>query len=353
MGVDKRSFGQTAAGEAASLYHLENNSGAYIEVTDFGASLVKVMVPDRDGKLVDVVLGCDDVSGYETGDAYFGAVIGRNGNRIAGAQMQISGCVYRLVANDGENNLHSGPDGYERRLWREAGIDQRKNSVTFSLLSPDGDQGYPGVLHILVQYRFSDADEIIISYMVNSDADTVVNLTNHSYFNLDGQDQGSICDHWVTLQAHGYTPVKDSGGIPTGEIFPVEGTPMDFTSGRRVGEEIDSGYDQLDHMGGYDHNFVCDGYREGVRRAVALARGPKSGITMKVVTDLPGMQFYTGNFLDGKVGKGGHIYQRRDGFCMETQFFPNSINEESFGSPILEAGKTYRSATSYCFGVKG
>ncbi len=352
MSVYKRSFGLTAAGESAHIYRLENRNGSYIEVTDLGASLVTVAMPDRDGKLTDVVLGYDQAEGYERGDAYFGAVIGRNCNRIERARIQINGRTYQLTANDGENNLHSGPDGYERRLWGEQEVDQQRNSVTFALSSPDGDQGFPGDLRIMVRYRLSDDDEVSIHYMGNSDADTVVNLTNHSYFNLDGQDQGSICDHWVAINARAFTPVRDSGAIPTGEILSVGDTPMDLVKGRRVGMEIDADYDQLKCMGGYDHNFVCEGYRKGRTRVVARARGPRSGITMEVATDLPGLQFYTGNFLDGQVGKGGHIYHRRDGFCMETQYFPNSVNDEGFETPVLSAGKTYRTMTSYRFGVE-
>lgn len=352
MSVCKRSFGLTTAGEAAHIYRLENNSGSYIEVTDLGATLVTAAVPDRDGKLTDVVLGYDSAEGYETGDAYLGAVIGRNCNRIERAQVQISGRTYQLAANDGENNLHSGPNGYECRLWEEQGVDQRENSVTFGLSSPDGDQGYPGDLYIMVKYRLSDENEVSIHYMGSSDADTVVNLTNHSYFNLDGQDQGCICDHWVAINARRFTPVRDSRAIPTGEILSVEDTPMDFIKGRCVGSEIDASYKQIGYAGGYDHNFVCEGYQKGRTRVVAFARGAKSGITMKVASDLPGLQFYTGNFLDGQVGKGGHIYRRRAGFCMETQYFPNSINDEGFETPVLGAGKTYRTTTSYRFGVE-
>lgn len=353
MSVSKRDFGLTAAGREAHLYRLENDRGAYIEVTDLGASLVTVMMPDREGKLTDVVLGYDTAQAYEKGDAYLGAVIGRSANRIEKACMRLNGRTYHLAANDGENNLHSGPDGYERRLWTEEGVDQRGNSVTLGLHSPDRDQGYPGSLDISVRYTLSEDNEVSISYRGSSDADTIANLTNHSYFNLDGQDQGSICGHWVSIHARAFTPVRDGGAIPTGEICSVEGTPMDLRKGQCIGEEIDAEYIQLEVMGGYDHNFVCEDYEEGVKRVVACARGPKSGITMEVATDLPGMQFYTGNFLNGQVGKRGHVYHRRDGFCMETQYFPNSINEEDFGSPVLEAGHAYRTTTSYRFGVKG
>lgn len=353
MSVCKRSFGFTAAGAEAHIYRIENNSGSYIEVTDFGACLVTAAMPDRDGKLTDVVLGYDSAEGYEKGEAYLGAVVGRNCNRIEKARIQINGRVYRLAANDGENNLHSGPNGYECRLWEEQGVDQRENSVTFGLSSPDGDQGYPGDFRITVKYRLCDDNEIRIHYMGKSDADTVANLTNHSYFNLNGQDQGCICDHWVVINAQAFTPVKDNGAIPTGEICPVEGTPMDFTKGRYVGMGIDADHKQLRYVGGYDHNFVCEGYHRGQVRVVACARGSKSGITMKVASDLPGLQFYTGNFLKEQVGKNGHIYRRRDGFCMETQYFPNSVNEEGFETPALGAGKTYRAMTLYRFGVEG
>lgn len=352
MNIVKKSFGFTAEGKEAYIYRLENSSGAYIEVTNYGACLVSVVVPDREGRMTDVALGYDTLEEYEKGCAHFGAVIGRNSNRISQARVEISGQIYQLAANNGENNLHSGPDFYEHRLWEEMDIDIRDNSVTFGLLSPDKDQGFPGNFRIMVKYRFSQGNEVSIQYMGNSDADTIANMTNHSYFNLNGHDQGDISDHWLKLQAHDFTPVRDSGAIPTGEILPVEGTVMDFTRGKVIGEDLEAEDTQICYGSGFDHNFACDHYKQGQKRMIARVKSPKSGITMEVLSDLPGVQFYTGNFIREQKGKNGCVYQRRGGLCLETQYFPNSVNEERFESPLLEAGRPYRTMTVYRFGVE-
>ena len=352
MNIMKRSFGFTAEGKEAYIYRLSNDSGAYIEVTNYGACLVSVVVPDQDRKLTDVVLGYDTLEEYEKGRAHFGAVIGRNANRISQARAEIAGKVYQLAANNGENNLHSGPDNYEYRLWDEIETDDGDNSVTFGLFSPDGDQGFPGNFRIMVKYKFSRGNEVSIQYMGSSDADTVANMTNHSYFNLNGHDQGCISDHWVKLKAQSFTPVKDSGAIPTGEILPVQKTAMDFTMGNVIEQDLDGDDEQIRYGGGFDHNFVCDHYSQGHKRVIARVLGPKTGIVMEVLSDLPGVQFYTGNFIREQTGKNGCTYHRRDGLCLETQYFPNSVNEENFESPALEAGKPYRTVTIYRFGVE-
>lgn len=352
MNITKRSFGFTAEGREAYIYRMQNDSGSYIEVTNYGACLVSVVVPDREGKLTDVVLGYDTLEEYEKGRAHFGAVIGRNANRISQARAEISGKTYQLAANNGENNLHSGPDNYEYRLWDEIEADDGDNSVTFALQSPDGDQGFPGNFRIMVKYKFSRGNEVSIQYMGSSDADTVCNMTNHSYFNLNGHDQGEIGGHWLKLEAHSFTPVKDSGAIPTGEILPVEKTVMDFTKGKVIGRDWEADDEQICYGSGFDHNFVCSHYNRGQKRVIARVRGPKSGIEMEVLSDLPGVQFYTGNFIREQAGKNGCIYHRRNGLCLETQYFPNSINEENFESPLLEAGRPYRTTTVYRFGVE-
>lgn len=352
MEINKKSFGVISEGQEAHLYRLQNAGGAYIEVTDYGACLVKVVVPDRNGVLTDVVLGYDTVGEYEKGSAHFGAVVGRNCNRIEKARVEIGGKVYQLAANNGENNLHSGPKCFEYRLWEEVKVDPENNSVTFGLSSPDGDQGYPGNFRVQVTYGFSSENEVSIQYTGSSDAETIANMTNHSYFNLNGHDQGRICDHLVTLNAHGFTPVKDSGAIPTGEIRPVEGTVLDFTEEKMIGQDIEADEEQIRFGGGFDHNFVCDHYQKGESRVIARVRGPKRGITMEVRSDLPGVQFYTGNFIREQAGKNGCTYHWRDGLCLETQYFPNSINDEHFESPLLEAGSVYRTMTVYRFGVE-
>ncbi len=353
MEVTKKCFGTASEGHEAFLYHLQNDEGAYIEVTNYGACLVKVVVPDRDGILTDVALGYDTLEEYEKGRAHFGAVVGRNGNRIEKARIKIGGKTYKLAANNGENNLHSGPECWEYRLWEEVRVDPEENCVTFGLFSPHGDQGYPGNFRVQVTYGFSKENEVSIQYEGSSDAQTIANMTNHSYFNLNGHDQGSICDHLVTLKAQAFTPVKDSGAIPTGEIRPVEGTAFDFTEEKTIARDLDADEEQLRFGGGFDHNFVCDDYEKGKMRIIARVRGPESGITMEVSSDLPGVQFYIGNSIKEQTGKNGCTYYPRGGLCLETQYFPNSINEEHFESPLLAAGESYRTRTVYRFGADG
>lgn len=352
MGITQRNFGELPTGEDVTLYHLENQSGAYIEVLDYGCFLVKTVVPDRLGKFVDVVLGYDDVEGYIQNNCFFGAVIGRNGNRIDNSRFSIYGKEYRLTPNENENNLHSGPDGFEKKMWKVEELSQEKNSITLSRISPEGESGFPGEFRVSVKYELTEENELKITYQGVSDKDTVANLTNHSYFNLAGEGSGSVLDQLLTIHARSYTPVRDSKSIPTGEYAPVEGTPMDFTKARAIGDAIDSDFQQLVYTGGYDHNYVTDNYAKGSRRLIASAYSKKTGIAMDVTSDCPGVQFYAGNFIEDEKGKNGHIYHKRDGFCLETQTEPNAVNVEAFHSPILEAGETYRSVTSYRFYTK-
>lgn len=350
MKISKRSFGKTKKGEEATLYLLENSNGMQVSVTDYGACIVQVIVPDQDGALEDVVLGFDDVSGYEEHTTYYGAFIGRNGNRIANASFTLNGVTYNLEKNDGENNLHSGFVGYNNMMY-EAETFQEEDAVSVELsrLSPDGEQGFPGNLDITVTYTLTEDNELVIEYLAVSDKDTVINLTNHSFFNLSGHASGTILDHKVWIDADYFTPTDDAL-IPTGELRPVEQTPMDFRMEQRVGDRIDADYQPLRQAGGYDHNYVLNHSGEDVELVASLC-DPKSKRRMTVYTNLPGMQLYAGNFIDGTIaGKGGRIYQKRDGICFETQMFPDACNEKKqFASSVVKAYQEYETVTIYKF----
>ena len=366
-----RSFGELNDGRKAGLYILRNESGMEVSLTDYGATLVSVIVPDRHGEGVDVVLGHDDVSGYENGHGSIGATVGRFANRIGGASFTIGRNSYRLTANNGPNTLHGGRDPYSDRLWgvkmpftkvssgnlavtyaaesiSDSGSAHARESlepkqITFCLESPDGDQGFPGNLYIEVTYTLTDDCELHIDYRAISDADTPLNLTNHSYFNLAGHDSGTVLGQLLGINAAYFTP-NDENTLPTGEIRPVEGTPMDFRTTKPIGADMESSYEQLVKCSGYDHNYVIDG--EGYRKAAVL-HSEESGITMEVLTDLPGMQLYTGNFLDSEPGKGWSIYGKNAGVCFETQFFPDAVNRENFPGGVLRAGEAFISRTTY------
>ena len=348
MKIESSSFGVTKDGSPVTLWKISNSKGAYITVMDFGAILKDIVVPDSEGKLTDVALGYDDIASYELNPPYFGATIGRCGNRIEDGKFNLGGLDYQLPLNENErNNLHSGPDGYNARMWKGT-EDGENGSVTFTLTSPDGDQGFPGKLEISVTYTFTEEDEVRIHYEGRSDADTVVNMTNHSYFNLDGEGSGSIMEHELMIDADGFTPV-DEYSIPYGTVESVEDTPFDFRHAKVIGRDAYAEDEQLEHTGGYDHNFALNG--SGFRK-VAEAWAEKSGIRMEVWTDQPGIQFYAGNFISGPAGKGGKEYRRRDGFALETQHFPNSVNVLAFESPRLDAGELYSTTTGYIFGLK-
>lgn len=352
MSVTVRSFGQLSTGEEISVYHLENRSGAYAEVLQYGAILMKLVVPDRDGVLRDVVLGYDEPAGYEKNGCFFGATIGRSGNRIEGARFMLEGREVHLPANENGNNLHSGPDGFEKKLWTCAEKDEEDNSVTFFYNSPDNDHGFPGELRVNVKYEFTEENELRITYQAIAKEATVVNMTNHSYFNLAGEGSGDVLGQYLTIQAENYTPVKDSASIPTGEYAPVAGTPMDFRTAKTIGQDIEADFEQLQFTGGFDHNYVTDHYARGNRRRIASAWCEETGIAMDVTTDCPCVQFYAGNFIENEKGKNGHVYGKRHGFCLETQVEPNAVNVEGFHSPVLEAGEKYHSVTAYRFYIK-
>ena len=350
MSVIKKSFGSLTSGEEIGLYHIENSAGAYAEVMEYGAILVKLAVPDKDGVLTDVVLGYDDVQQYEVNSCFFGSTIGPNGNRIADSAFSIDGKKYTLTPNENENNLHSGPNGFEKKLWT-ADYKEDQSAVTFSLKVPDGQNGFPGNRTFCVTYELTEECELILSYEGISDQATIANLTNHSYFNLNGEGSGDVLDHYLKLNASAFNPVPDSKSIPTGENRPVKGTVMDFTDYKKIGLQIDEPDEQLGFTGGYDHNFVTDGYSKGVVRPIASAYSEKTGIRMDVSSDLPCVQFYSGNFIKQENGKNGHVYVIRNGFCLETQVEPNAVNTPGFHSPVIAAGEKYHTRTSYKFGL--
>lgn len=352
MGVTAKKFGNLTSGEEITLYHLENKSGAYAEVMDYGAILVKLCVPDKDGELTDVVLGYDDVQQYEVNGCFFGAIIGRSGNRIAGARFSLYGQEYQLDKNENDNNLHSGPDGFEKKLWKVAEISDDKNSVIFNRISPDGENGFPGEFDVSVKYEFTEDNELRIHYQGICDEPTVANMTNHSYFNLNGEGSGTAMDQYLTIHAKYYTPVADSHSIPTGVYEEVAGTPMDFRTAKKIGQDIEAEFDQLKFTGGYDHNYVTDNYAKGNRRLIATAYSDKTEIAMDVTSDCPCVQFYAANFVENEHGKNGHTYNKRDAFCLETQVEPNAVNVEDFHSPILNAGEQYDSVTAYHFYIR-
>ena len=346
--MKKQGFGTTKDGKEALLYTLSNKNGMEISVTDYGAHLVSVLVPDKDGKKRDVVLGFDSVTGYETDGSHFGATIGRNGNRINGASFMLNGKKIQLTPNENGNNLHSGPDGFEFMMWE---AETKEQAVAFHHHSPDGEQGFPGNFDVTVTYTLTDDNAVEIHYEGISDQDTVANMTNHSYFNLGGHDSGNVYEQTMQLNATTYTPVIDSKSIPTGEIAPVVGTPMDFTQPKAIGKEIDADFEQLQMTGGYDHNFVLD-KPEGAFDWMAKAYCEKTGIALEAYTDCPGVQFYAANFLDNEKGKNGAVYDKRHAFCLESQYCPNAVNDTHFAQPFLKAGEKYDTKTVYRFLVK-
>ena len=344
MSMATRSFGTTKEGAAITLYTITNKNGMSVSAIDYGANIVSLMVPDKNGVVEDIVLGFDDVAGYEVNGCFFGAFIGRHGNRIGQAKFELNGKTYELEKNDGANNLHGGTPGYHQVMYQASTTD---NSVTFTRVSPDMEQGYPGNLEISLTYTLTDENELKLDYVTRSDQDTLCNLTNHSYFNLKGHKGGEVTDHVVTIKANGFTGTSDDL-IPDGSVVDVTGTPMDFRKPRRVADDIDSDYGPIVLAGGYDHNFVLD-KPEGSFEKVAEVTDETSGRTMEVYTDLPGMQLYSGNFIVEEHGKEGHIYTKRTGICFETQYFPNSINVPQFTPCVLKAGDTFRSTTMYKF----
>jgi len=345
MAVKKEAFGAMPDGREISLYSITNKNGVTASFTDLGAIWVRMIVPDRDGRMEDVLLGYDSGADYLVNGPHMGSIVGRIANRTGGARFKVNKTEYFLGKNDGENNLHSGPDYYDKRLWmvEEAGED----SVAFLLESPDGDQGFPGNAKILVKYTLTDDNTVEITYVTESDQDTPMALTNHGYFNLGGHGAGSVLDHKVQIMADMFTP-SSADSIPTGEILPVENTPMDFRTSKALGCSIDCDYPQLVQGKGYDHNW-CLNHIPDVYSLAAVAYDPKSGRAMDVYTDMPGVQLYTANWLNGEKGKDGVIYNSREAVCFETQFYPNAVNTPQFASPVIKAGVPYVRKTGYHF----
>ena len=348
-------FGRLPDGREVGLYTLTNANGVEVRAITYGAIIVSVRTPDRSGRLADIVLGFDDLDGYLSRSRYFGAVVGRYGNRIANATFSLDGQIYRLAANNGPNHLHGGIKGFDKALWQgEPFARDGTVGVVFKYASPDGEEGYPGRLDASVTYTLTQRNALTVEYRATTDKPTHVNLTQHSYFNLAGEGSGAngqILDHELTIDADRYTPI-DEGMIPTGEIAPVDGTPFDFRHPTTIGARIDHDHEQLRRAGGYDHNFVLNEpvSASGLRRAARVVHS-ESGRTLEVATMEPGMQFYSGNRLTGTAGKRGHSYGPRCGFCLETQHFPDSPNTAHFPSTVLRPGETYQTTTVFTFGV--
>ncbi len=343
MDIQKESFGRLPDETEIDLYTLTNKNGVRVRIMTYGATIVSLEVPDRNGKLGDIVLGYDSLAGYLKVNPYFGCIVGRYANRIAGGRFNLDGVTYELAKNDGKNHLHGGIKGFDKVVWRaEPTRQEGAVGVKMSYLSRDGEEGYPGNLSCIAVYELTDQDKLKISYAATTDKPTPVNLTNHSYFNLAGQGNRDILGHELMVNADAYTPIGE-GLIPDGEIARVENTPMDFTKLKAMGAQIG------EVQGGYDINFVLRG-GQGELRLAAQVYEPASGRVMEIYTTEPGIQFYTGNFLDGTItGKGGKVYKQHYGFCLETQHFPDSPNKPNFPSTILRPGEKYSSLTVYRF----
>lgn len=348
--VTQAPFGVTPDGQQVSLFTISNANGMEARVINLGGIIVSLTAPDREGNLEDVVLGFDSLDGYLAEHPYFGAIIGRYGNRIANGQFTVDGESYQLPVNNGPNSLHGGLRGFDKVVWdAEPFENDRGQGLILTYTSPDGEEGYPGNLQVRVTYTLTDENELIFDYHAVTDKATPVNLTQHSYFNLAGDGSGSILDHEVMLNASRLT-VADTTLIPTGELRSVEGTPFDFRQPHRIGERIAADDEQLRFAGGYDHNFVIERAAGDSLVLAARVYEPTSGRVMEVLTTEPGVQFYTGNFLDGTLtGKNGVVYDTRTGLCLETQHFPDSPNQPSFPNTILRPGEEYRSTTVYRF----
>ncbi len=334
-------------------FTLKNKSGTRMRVSDYGGIVMELHVPDRDGAFSDVVLGYDSVADYGEDSPYLGALVGRYGNRIAKGRFSLDGQEYELARNNGESHLHGGIRAFDKVVWNSESISgEGYTGLCLNYLSPDGEEGYPGNLDVVVTYKLTDQNEWIIEYKATTDKPTVVNLTQHSYFNLSGHAAGQNLDHEVLINADSYTPV-DANLIPTGLLAPVEGTPFDFRESTKIGDRIDDSHEQLERGRGYDHNYVLNKEAPYSLDLAATVYEPHSGRTLDVLTTEPGVQFYTGNFLDGSVvGKEGVRYRFRNGFCLETQHFPDSPNQPNFPTTRLNPGQVYQSTTVYRFGVR-
>ncbi len=347
IGISETVYGKMPDGRDVHLYTLTNSNGMRVTLTDYGATTVSVEVPDADGNVADVTLGYDTLEGWLGNTSYFGATVGRYANRIAGGTFDLGGETYQLATNDGENHLHGGEKGFDKRLWDAEMVQTPDGAgVTFTRTSPDGEEGYPGTLQVTVLYSLTKDNEFKAAFTATTDAPTVVNLAHHTYWNLRGPAGGDVLGHELMLNAYKYTPV-DEGLIPTGELKAVEGTPMDFTEAKPIGRDIGK------TDGGYDHNFVLQRYEPGTVRLAARVAEPTTGRVMEIHTDQPGIQFYSGNFLDGTItGKGDVQYEKHFGFCLETQHYPDSPNQPAFPSVTLKPGETYKHVMVHTFSAE-
>lgn len=350
--ISQSDFG-TANGEDVYLYSLRNESGMEATITNYGGIVVSLTAPDRNGKFEDIVLGYETLAEYEKENPYFGALIGRYGNRIDEGQFQLDGNIYQLTTNDGPNHLHGGLRGFDKVVW-DATMEETENgpSLLLSYTSEDGEEGYPGTLQADVRYTLTHDNELAIEYRATTDKPTPVNLTHHSYFNLSGNVKRDILGHELQIHAGHFTPVGETL-IPTGEYRPVEGTPFDFRTPKPIGRDIGMDNEQLEFGLGYDHNWVIDRDADGEWRHVATLTDPQSGRSMTIHTSEPGLQFYSGNFLDGSLSGKGAVYEHRTGLCLETQHFPDSPNQPDFPGTILRPGEVYETKTVYSFGTDG
>lgn len=348
MSIERDVMGKLPGGELVEQFTISNLNGMKVGVMNYGATLIKVETPDRNGKMADVVLGFDNLDDYLNHNRFFGSTAGRFANRIAGGKFTLDGVDYQLAVNRGTNHLHGGNIGFDKRYWT-AQVSQRDNAVRFTYLSTDGEENYPGNLECSVTYSLGLDNDLRITYHATTDKPTIVNLTNHSYFNLAGE--GDILNHELSINAHRFTPT-DENQVPTGEIRPVSGTPMDFTTPHRIGDRIDANDEQLQIGGGYDHNWVLNKTIAGELSLAARVEDFSTGRSMECLTTEPGVQFYAGNFLDGSVpGKNGLTLDRRTGLCLETQHHPDSPNKPNFPTTILRPGNAYKQVTIYKFGV--
>ncbi|MFZ5948966.1 MAG: aldose epimerase family protein [Stygiobacter sp.] len=351
--IEKKSFGKLDDGSEVSLLILKNINGMEVKIISYGATVVSLTAPDKNNKYEDVVLGYDNLEGYIKDNAYFGAIVGRYGNRIAKGQFTLDGKKYQLTINNNENHLHGGKIGFNKKNWEIVNTNENKDaaSVTFKYLSKDGEEGYPGNLELLVTYTLTNNNELKISYSAKTDKITIINPTHHSYFNLTGNPNNTILEHEVIINANKFTPVNSSL-IPTGKLESVENTPLDFRKFKKIGKDINSDYEQIKLGLGYDHNFVINRNNNEVIK-IAEVYEPTSGRFMEVFSDQPGVQFYTGNFLNGSaIGKNGIKYNYRTAFCLEAQHYPDSPNQPSFPSVVLKPGEEYIQTTIYKFSSK-
>jgi len=350
--IEKQSFGSTAAGQAVELYTLVNSNGLRAKIMTYGAAMVSLEIPDRTGQMGDILLGYDNLDGYVKNSPYFNCIVGRYGNRIAKGKFTLDGKEYTLATNNGENHLHGGNRGFDKYLWQaEPFKNDNEVGLKLGMLSPDGDEGYPGNLLVNVVYALTNDNQLRIDYLAATDRATVCNLTNHNYYNLGRGANSDILGHILTLNADRFTPI-DRGQIPTGRLEAVKSTPMDFTKPTPIGARINADDEQIKFGGGYDHNWVLNKKDSELSLAAKLYE-PTGGRLMEIWTNEPGIQFYSGNFLDGAItGKGGVVYKRRWGLCLETQHWPDSPNKPDFPSGVLRPGRVYKTTTLHKFSTQ-